>query len=160
MTEETKTTNIKIKNYNRAYYLKNKEAHLKRVKDWQKKNRDKYIENSAKPLKRKYEALQNGTLNYSIYAIETPEGIYIGCHNWLDKFGNYWGSGTKIKRIVERYGKEVCNRKIIYTVHDSNIAKQCEEATIRTLYAMNIPLLNETFKSGYYSRKFTVNNKN
>lgn len=161
MTEINNTNNTNKKStYDREYYLANRDKQIKASKKWQQANRERYIANSSKPLKKKFEALQNGTLNYSIYCIKTPEGYYFGCHNHLDgKFGDYWGSGTTIKNVIAKYGKEKCERKIIYTVYNAETARLVESVVIKTAFEMGIPTLNKIISSGYYKREFTVNNK-
>lgn len=157
-TKNNKTTDKKeyIKQYRKQWYRTHKAEHLRNVKKWQEEHRDQYLKNSHRPLDRKLQAIKSGEYCYSIYAITTPEGIYIGCHGHMPNdttLKNYWGSGVRIKEIVKR-NKEKCKKEILYTTHDINEAKKMESLFIQMSLKINSTILNCDTKSNYYYRRF------
>ena len=164
-TKQNKTTNKKeyIKEYRRNWYQAHKAEHLKNVKKWQANNREAYLKNSHKPLDRKLQAIKSGEYCYSIYAITTPEGIYIGCHGHMPddtKLKGYYGSGVKIKEIIKRVGKENCKKDILYTTHNINEAKKMESLFIQMSLKINNNILNCDTRSNYYYRRFNCEKEN
>ena len=154
---KTNKTTTDIKQYRKTWYAAHKAEHLKNVKNWQKRNREQYLKNSYKPLAKKFNAIKNNEYCYSIYAITTPEGIYIGCHGHMPEditLKNYWGSGVKIKEVIKKYGKENCKKEILYTTHNINEAKQMESLFIQMSLKINNNILNCDTKSNYYYRQF------
>lgn len=152
--KHNKTNNIK--EYRKQWYRTHKAEHLRNVKKWQEEHRDQYLKNSHKPLDRKLQAIKSGEYCYSIYAITTPEGIYIGCHGHMPNdttLKNYWGSGVRIKEIVKR-NKEKCKKEILYTTHDINEAKKMESLFIQMSLKINNNILNCDTSSNYYYRRF------
>lgn len=158
-TKNNKTTDKKeyIKQYRKQWYRTHKAEHLRNVKKWQEEHRDQYLKNSHKPLDKKLDAIKSGEYCYSIYAITTPEGVYIGCHGHMPndvELKGYWGSGVKIKEVVKRVGKENCKKEILYTTYDIKEAKKMESLFIQMSLKINSNILNCDTKSNYYYRKF------
>ena len=154
---KTNKTTTDIKQYRKTWYAAHKAEHLRNVKAWQKRNREQYLKNSYKPLAKKFNAIKNNEYCYSIYAITTPEGIYIGCHGHMPEditLKNYWGSGVKIKEVIKKVGKENCKKEILYTTHNINEAKQMESLFIQMSLKINNNILNCDTKSNYYYRQF------
>ena len=160
-TKNNKTTDKK--EYRRNWYQAHRTEHLKNVKVWQANNRERYLANSHKPLDRKLQAIKSGEYCYSIYAITTPEGIYIGCHGHMPndvELKGYWGSGVKIKEIVKKYGKDNCKKKILYTTHNVDEAKKMESLFIQMSLKISNNILNCDIRSNYYYRKFSCEKEN
>lgn len=155
-TKQNKITDIK--EYRKQWYRTHKAEHLRNVKKWQEEHRDQYLKNSHKPLDRKLQAIKSGEYCYSIYAITTPDGVYIGCHGHMPndvELKGYYGSGVKIKEIIKRVGKENCKKEILYTTYDIKEAKQLETLFIQMAMKINSTILNCDTKSNYYYRKFS-----
>ena len=164
-TKQNKTTDKKeyIKQYRKQWYRAHRTEHLMNVKKWQANNREAYLKNSHKPLDKKYEAIKSGQYCYAIYAITTPEGIYIGCHGHMPndvELKGYYGSGVKIKEIIKRVGKENCRKDILYTTRDIDEAKKMESLFIQMSLKINNNILNCDTRSNYYYRRFNCEKEN
>ena len=73
---------------------------------------------------------------YTIYKITNliNNKIYIGCHKTINLNDNYFGSGTKIKEDINKYGKDNFKKEYLFFVSNQ------EE-----MYDMESKIVNEIF---------------